>query len=233
MPNDTNNALGEAEPTRSPISSYPDSGRARRILHPARIIAVCLIILGLIILVYPFYPIIRYKIARPAPAYPYSTRLNEPDRASGRLPNVDNRLPTDNRLVIPKIGVDIAIIEGEDERSLFKGSWRIPTSSTPDQGGNTVLTVHRFQYLAGPNTLALADQLTTGDTIIVYWKQADGKMVEYDYRIEKTFLVTPDRVDIMDNTVSPRLTLFTCAPMFSTKNRLVIQVSPIIPTTQP
>lgn len=125
------------------------------------------------------------------------------------------------------------IVEGKDESSLFRGSWRIPSTSTPDQGGNTVLTVHRFQYLVGPNTLALADQLTTGDTIIVYWKQSSDKIVEYDYKIERTFLVTPDRVDILDNSPDPMLTLFTCAPMFSTKNRLVIQALPIIPIIQP
>lgn len=230
---DTNNALGEAEPTRSPISPIPGPSRTRVILHPARIVAIGLIVLGLAVLVYPFYPIIRYTIARPAPEYPYSTRLSDTREPSGKLPNVGNRLPTDNRLVIPKIGVDMAIVEGKDEQSLFKGSWRIPTSSTPDQGGNTVLTVHRFQYLAGPNTLALADRLDIGDTIIVYWKKTDGSIAEYDYRIEKTFLVTPDRVDILDNTASPMLTVFTCAPMFSTKYRLIIQALPIIPTTQP
>lgn len=190
-----------------------------------------MIALGLAILIYPWLPLIRYELFHPAPVYPYQTKLSQlpssdPLKPGAQLPEVNERQPTESRLVIPKIGVNIKIVEGGDESVLFRGSWHIPNTSTPPLGGNTVLTVHRFQYLAGPNTLALADKLEVGDVIIVYWKTGDS-VTEYDYRITETKLVRPDQVEILDNAPTPRLTVFTCAPMFSTKQRLVLIAEPI------
>ena len=194
--------------------------------------AIALIALGAAILVYPFLPLLRYELFHPAPVYPYQTKLSnlatgDPLKPVSQLPDVKERQPTDSRLVIPKIGVNIKIVEGGDESALYRGSWHIPNTSTPPQGGNTVLTVHRFQYLAGPNTLALADKLEVGDVIIVYWKTGADTVTEYDYRITETKLVQPNQVEILNNTPTPRLTVFTCAPMFSTKQRLVLIAEPI------
>jgi LPXTG-site transpeptidase (sortase) family protein len=220
---------GQATPTNGGLQ-VPTTRPRRFPVHPAKLLAIGLILFGLAILVYPFYPMLRYRLVRPAPRYPYQTQLpSSVTESNGHLPAIGNTLPSESRLVIPKIGVDMPIVEGPDERSLFRGSWRLPQTSTPDQGGNTVLTVHRFQYLAGPNTLALADKLEAGDMVLVYWK-TDSGIQEYDYQIERTFLVTPDQTEILQNTPEPQLTLFTCAPMFSTSHRLVIEGRPIAPT---
>jgi len=59
----------------------------------------------------------------------------------------------ENRLVIPKIGVDSEILEGSSLDVLLtkEGVWREPYDSTPDQDGNVMIAGHRFQYLP-PNT---------------------------------------------------------------------------------
>ncbi len=183
------------------------------------------IVVGTAIIAIPFSPWILYHTFKPEPVFPYPTKLAGttffPD-----VPVVEKQkaptIPSDNRIVIPKIGVDNQIVEGADERSLYRGIWHLPTSSTPDRGGNTVLTGHRFQYLAGPRTLYLLDQMQIGDAIIVYWKGA-----EYDYVIKERRIVNPDAVEILANTDNPRLTLFTCTPLFSTKQRLVLIADPI------
>ncbi len=208
---------------------------------------------GAAFLIYPFIPMIRYAIAKPAPEAPYETRLfNQGDAADvtptdspaetaadGTTPAVPrgevkalakrnvvvrpkNRAvkpkPLDNRLVIPKIGVDVLIVEGENQdTALMKGIWHIPGTSSPDKGSNTVLSGHRFRFLSGPRTLYLLDKLETGDPIIVYWK---GK--EYDYIVKGRKIVKPNQVEILDPTKKPRLTIFTCSPLFSTKERLVL-----------
>lgn len=192
-----------------------------------RVVAIGLIVVGTAIALYPFSPWILYRLRSPEPIYPYPTKLST---FSSGLPTVDEKpiipestdIPTDNRLVIPKIGVDIAIVPGKDERALEKGIWHIPNTSTPDQGGNTVLSGHRFRYLAGPKTLYLLDQMNIGDPIIVYWQ---GQ--EYDYVITKQRVVNPDAVEILDNTADPQLTVFTCTPVFSTKQRLVLFAKPL------
>ncbi len=209
----------------SPSKRRPGARRTRagsgwsRFRKPASIAAI---VVGLVILAIPFSPWIIYETFKPAPVYPYQTKL----AGTSVLPDIPDvkkpEPPKGNRLVIPKIGVDVAIVEGKDERALYRGIWHLPDTSTPDRGGNTVLTGHRFQYLSGPKTLYLLDRMQPGEIIIVYWQ---GK--EYDYRVTKRKVVNPDAVEILDNTKAPQLTIFTCTPIFSTKQRLVLFAEPL------
>jgi sortase A len=113
----------------------------------------------------------------------------------------------------------MAIVEGTDEHALYRGAWRIPTTSTPDQGGNTVVSAHRFQYRSGPNTLMLLDKVQAGDPVIVYWQ---GK--EYDFRVTSQRIVHKTQVEILRNTPEPILTIFTCNPpyRYNAEERLVV-----------
>jgi len=124
-----------------------------------------------------------------------------------------------NRVIIPKIGVNAPIVEAETaEAGLARGAWRLPESSTPPEGGNTVITGHRFKYLPPNNlTFYLFHELKSGDIASIIWQ---GK--EYYYRIQKTKVVPKTQVSITDPTEEPRLTLFTCHPIFSQKERLVV-----------
>ena len=124
-----------------------------------------------------------------------------------------------NRVIIEKIGVNAPIIESDSAKEgLDKGSWRMPQSSTPAKGGNTVLTGHRFKYLPPHNlTFYLFHELEAGDEVLVIWEKRD-----YYYRITESKIVPATEVSILDPTEDPILTMFTCDPIYSTKNRLVI-----------
>lgn len=195
--------------------------------------------IGVGLLVYPFIPMIRYTLARPAPAATYETVLTDlpanttvttdEGETVALAPVVKPKTggvrpkPAVNRLVIPKIGVDVAIVEGANQDvALNQGIWHIPGTSSPDRGSNTVLSGHRFRFLSGPRTLYLLDRMEKGDPIIVYWQ---GK--EYDYVITGTRIVKPNQVEILDPSTKSRLTIFTCSPLFTTKERLVLIAKPI------
>jgi LPXTG-site transpeptidase (sortase) family protein len=196
--------------------------RPRHWFNRRRGIGLALIVIGLALLGYPFFPWARYAILRPAPSVPYTTKL----AGTSYLPVAGPREPTKpegNRLVIPKIGVDMPIVEGPTETALWRGVWRIPGTSTPDKGGNTVLSGHRFQYRP-PNTstLYLLDRLENGDAIIVYWNDE-----EYDYIVRDRRVVEPDAVEILAPTETAQLIVFTCTPLFTTKQRLVLIAEPV------
>lgn len=188
--------------------------------------ATLLIIIGFGIVAYPFLPAIRYYVFRPKPTLPYQNNLSNTDagqKALAQLPSLPTvqlkPIPQDNRLVIPSINVDMPILEGKTQKVLdLGGIWHIPNTSSPDKGGNTVLSGHRWEYLPpSSTTLYLLDKVQDGQPAIVYWH---GQ--EYDYRITHREVVTPDRIDILNNTDHPQLTIFTCTPLFSTKQRLVL-----------
>lgn len=123
-----------------------------------------------------------------------------------------------NWIVIPKMGVDAAIYEGGAEM-LNRGVWHLPRTSTPDQGGNTVLSAHRWLYEPpDPRTFWDIDKMEVGDEVYVKWQDK-----EYTYRVISTEVVTPDRVDILLPTDKPTLTFFSCTPLYSTSHRLVVK----------
>jgi sortase A len=98
------------------------------------------------------------------------------------------------------------------------GAWRVPESSTPDKGGNTVITGHRFKYLPPSNlTFYLLDKMETGDIISVVYKEK-----EYYYRVKEIKIVDKTELSILAPTKEPILTIFTCHPIYSTEKRLVV-----------
>ena len=183
------------------------SSRASRLL---KIVFIVLAVLAAVVVIYPLYPAVQYQVGWV--------------RRADRLPSLQNsEPPAENRLVIPKIGVDTQIVEGKTEATLYKGVWRVPSGSTPDVGSNTVLTGHRFQYRPPNNTtFYLLDKLTVGDEVIVFWNQ-----VKYQYKVTETKVVANNDFSIQSAASDPRLTLYTCTPLFSTTKRLVVIASPI------
>ena len=132
-------------------------------------------------------------------------------------------IPQDNRLVIPGIQVDVSIVEGSSANVLLKGGWRRPKTSTPDKGGNTVIAGHRFLYTStNASYFYNLDKVKVGDPIIVYWKG-----VEYNYEVSESKVVKATALEIEDNTKDPILTLYTCTPLWTAKDRLVIIAKPV------
>lgn len=134
---------------------------------------------------------------------------------------------TGNRIVIPKIGVDIEY--GKGEVALDNGAqWRWPERGNPEDGGNFVIAAHRFTLAATPQqTVRLSpfyhiDKLEAGDQLIVDY---EGR--RYGYEVAEMFDVNPDRVEIEAPTDDHRLTLYSCGLGGADDVRLVIFAKPL------
>jgi LPXTG-site transpeptidase (sortase) family protein len=123
-----------------------------------------------------------------------------------------------NILTISSIGVQSEILEGVNEETLEHGLWRRPNTSTPALGGNTVIAAHRYKYTTGSNTFYNLDKVAVGDQIFLTWQ---GK--NYTYEVYSTKIVSSTETSIEGKTESPILTLYTCTPLWSSTNRLVVQ----------
>jgi sortase A len=161
------------------------------------------------ILLTPYAPEVEFALNPPVFTDNSSLTLGESDEVP--------YTPDENRLIIPQIKVDTEVFEGT-EAVLNYGAWRRPNTSTPDRGGNTVITAHRFLYTSGGNTFYHLDKLQIGQEFSVYWKQ-----VEYKYRVYEKFEVYPNQVEIEDNTKNDILTLYTCTPLWTSEKRLVVR----------
>jgi sortase A len=184
---------------------------------------IVLTLVGLIALYYAIYPTFSYRVA--PKTLPYKTNLftqtDNPDKFKG-YEFEQKEIPQENRLVIPKIQVNAEIVEGEDESVLWDGVWRHPESAVPGEKGNTAFAGHRYQFKP-PHERSFynIDKLERGDIIIVYWES-----LEYDYEVESKFVVTPDAVEIIEKGDEEKLTIYSCTPLFTQENRLVIEAFP-------
>jgi len=130
--------------------------------------------------------------------------------------------PKDNRLVIPQIGVDGAILEGATDATLDKGIWHRPDTGTPGKPGNVVLVAHRFYELNGPNTFYSLNELSVGNRFAIFWQGT-----EYDYIVTNTQVVAPTDLSIESPTTDQTVTLYTCTPLWTSASRLVVTAKPI------
>lgn len=153
---------------------------------------------------------------------PYVESSQTIDLAAIESPEVNN-----NRIIIPKIGVDIPY--GEGEVALDSGAqWRHPDRGNPKDGGNFIIAAHRFALAATPQaTLAKSpfyhiDQLAIGDEII-----ADYNGIRYGYKIEKIYDVKPTQIEIEAPSETPKMTLYTCTLGGSSDGRVVLEASPL------
>ena len=134
---------------------------------------------------------------------------------------------SDNRIIIPKIGINIAY--GKGEAALDRGAeWRHPDRGNPKDGGNFIIAAHRLSIQPTPGqTLEKSpfyhiDKLTIGDQIIVDYS---GK--RYAYEISKKFTVKPTQVEIEAPSDTPKLTLYSCELGGSDAGRDVLTATPL------
>jgi LPXTG-site transpeptidase (sortase) family protein len=140
------------------------------------------------------------------------------------------------RIFIPKINVSAPVItdtktydQGPVQLALRRGVVQYGTASaSPGQKGNTVLIGHSSGQLWAPGdykfVFTMLDKLVNDDRILV-----DYKGTRYIYRVSESKVVPPTDLSVLRASDTPELTLITCTPVGSSKNRLVITARQISP----
>jgi sortase A len=106
-------------------------------------------------------------------------------------------------LRIPKIRLEVAVLPGTDDATLDRGLGHIEDTALPGAAGNAGIAGHRDGFFRG-----LKDILP-GDTI-----ELDTLDRKETYRVERTWIVDPSDVSVLDPTPAATLTLVTCYPFY-------------------
>lgn len=158
-------------------------------------------------------------------------------KASREEINLDIAItPYENRIVIPKIGKNIPLVEvwarnveSVNElhdifmEELEDGVVRYPGSALPGEVWNSFIFGHssNFPWLPGEynEVFALLDKVVYDDEVIVYYDQK-----KYVYKIREKMVVRPWDTSVLKNRGDGRklITLMTCWPLGTTTNRLLI-----------
>jgi len=118
-------------------------------------------------------------------------------------------------LVIPRIDLNMVVVEGTDTESLKKGPGHYSNTAYPwQEHGRVAIAGHRTTYLHPFYSL---DELRPGDPIIL--KTEYGT---FRYVVTRSFIIAPSDGWVLDQTEAPTLVLTTCNPRYSATQRLIV-----------
>jgi sortase A len=119
------------------------------------------------------------------------------------------------RLRIPAIDVDVVVVEGTSASALRAGAGHYPGTPLPGEAGNVAIAGHRTTY---GHPFADLDRLAPGDDILF-----DTPVGPYHYRVDRQPFVV-DKSDWSPIAATGgRLTLSTCHPRHSDRQRLIVR----------
>lgn len=151
-------------------------------------------------------------------------------------------VPTDNRLVIPKIGKSVPLV-GIDEKNIVGENWHelenqiqdglrdgivhYPGTANPGEFGNVFLTGHSSYYPWDPglykDVFATLHELEVGDRYYIYYNQK-----KYTYEIIEKNEVQPSATEVLAQPTNKKIsTLMTCSPVGTTLRRLIVKAEQV------
>ncbi|HET9769432.1 MAG TPA: class E sortase [Acidimicrobiia bacterium] len=120
------------------------------------------------------------------------------------------------RLQIPAIKVDTVVVEGTGSSALRAGAGHYPNTPLPGEEGNVAIAGHRTTY---GKPFANLDHLAVGDRVVL-----ETPIGRHEYRItQPPFVVANNDFTVISQTPGRTLTLTTCHPKGSTRQRLIIK----------
>lgn len=175
-----------------------------------------------------------------APIAAYVSPGNSEDTGITAIdPTITTAVSADNRLMIPKLNVDVPVHFGipNDTDSVNAAmengvaQFSIPgASALPGEIGNLVITGHSAGDIYSNNQYKFIfsglERLTNGDLIYI-----DYNGTRYTYSVTKMETVEPNNVSaLVYDTDKPMLTLITCTPLGTSRYRLLVTAEQISPT---
>lgn len=124
------------------------------------------------------------------------------------------------RLEVPRVGVSVMVLEGDDDGTLSQAAGHIPDTDLPGASdGNVGIAGHRDTFFRPLKDIKKGDEirLTT----------AHGT---YRYAVDSIRIVKPEEVEVLDPVDHPVLTLVTCYPFYyvgHAPNRYIVQAREI------
>lgn len=106
-------------------------------------------------------------------------------------------------LRIRRVGLEVPVLEGTDEWTLNRAAGHIADTVVPGADGNSAIAAHRDGFFRPLKDVHVDDVLEI--------ETLRGVMT---YRVERTWIVEPDDVTVLDPTPGGAVTLVTCYPFY-------------------
>lgn len=126
-----------------------------------------------------------------------------------------SKLPSIGEISVPSLNMNLPIVKGTTNESMLVSAGTLKPDQKMGEGNYTLASHYSNAY----NETLLFSPLkraTLGMKIYL----SDGEKI-YTYEISTIDIVTPDRVDVLNDSYDPIITLVTCEDLAATKRRIV------------
>jgi sortase A len=191
----------------------------RLIVRTVTLAAVVLTVAGIALISYPFYTDSKARARQEDLAKHFQTSALKSAYEKGKVPAASPL----TRLLIPRLQVDTIVVQGVSKTALDTGAGHYPTSPLPGERGNVAIAGHRNSF---GKPFADLDRLKPGDRISVVTplgRHTYEMVVPFDNH-PNPWVVDPDDVDVLAPTSEAMLTLTTCHPRGSARQRLIARL---------
>ena len=120
-------------------------------------------------------------------------------------------------LRIPKIGLEVPVLNGTDELTLNRAVGLIDGTSSPGESGTIGIAGHRDGFFRGLKDVAKGDRL-----------QLVTQQGTFSYVVDMISVVDPNDVSVLQSRERPSLALITCYPFYfigSAPKRYIVEAS--------
>jgi sortase A len=120
-------------------------------------------------------------------------------------------------LRIPKIHVEVPVLEGTDDLTLNRGVGHVANTANPGEKGNVAIAGHRDGFFRGLKDIGLGDKI-----------EVNTLQRTQTYIIDRITIVDPTDVSVLRPREHASVTLITCYPFYfigSAPKRYVVQAS--------
>lgn len=125
------------------------------------------------------------------------------------------------RLKIDRLGVSVVVLQGVEDNTLRIAAGHVPDTALPGPSGNVAIAAHRDTFFRPLRNIRKNDVISL-----------ETPAGSYQYKVEATWIVNPERVEVLNPTPYPALTLITCYPFYFVGNapdRFIVRARQITP----
>lgn len=155
-----------------------------------------------------------YHAARSNPAQAISVRVRTIEREARRYRLESKRGEGIGRIVVPRMHVNMILVNGTDDGSLKKGPGRDLRTYMPGEGQLIYIAGHRTTYLA---PFAHIDSMRRGDPITL-----EVPYGTFHYRVFRKKIVKSDDLAVLQSNGREVVALQACHPRFFATNRYIV-----------
>lgn len=106
-------------------------------------------------------------------------------------------------LRIPRIDVEVPVLEGTSDPVLDRAVGRIEGTVRPGERGNSGIAGHRDGVFRGLKDISVGD-----------WLEIETLTGKQSYQIDRISIVAPTQTEVLAQTEGPVVTLVTCYPFY-------------------